>query len=81
MKEKIGELKAFLKKDLVPDLNIDELSKDQSLFESGVLDSLGILKLVAFIENNYQIKVNDEELIPENFERLASIAELISIKI
>jgi len=44
------------------------------LLESGVIDSLGVLDLVAFIETEFKVIVDDEDLIPENFQSIARIA-------
>ena len=62
----IDILKKYIKENLRPDdpFNLDE---NQSLLESGIIDSLGIMKLVTFIEDEFQLKISDEELIPENF--------------
>lgn len=52
----------------------------ESLVESGIIDSLGIMKLVDFIEREFRVKIGDEDLIPENFETLDDIANLLSSK-
>lgn len=77
MTEIIKSLKQFIKEELVPNFDPDELKENESLLERGVIDSMGIMKLLAFIEEKFQVKVSDEELIPENFETLSSIADLI----
>lgn len=48
--------------------------------ETGLLDSLGILDLVHFVENEFAIHVSDEDLSPENFESLAAAAAFIEAK-
>ena len=53
---------------------------DESLFDRGIIDSLGVLKLVAFLEEQYGVCVDDEELIPENFETIALLKEFIESK-
>ena len=73
-------VKQFITEEFVPDGDGNELKEDQSLLESGIIDSLGIMKLLVFIEEKFQLKVSDEELIPENFETLSTIANLISHK-
>ena len=73
-------LKQFIIEEFVPDGDGNELKENQSLLESGIIDSLGIMKLLVFIEEKFQLKVSDEELIPENFETLSTIAKLISQK-
>lgn len=60
------------------DSNIKE---DTSFLESGILDSTGILELVGFLEETYEITVNDEELIPENLDSLKKVAAFVEKKI
>jgi len=57
-----------------------ELSPDLSLTEEGVIDSTGVLELVTFIEEEFEIRVEDEDLVPENFETIAAMAAYISRK-
>lgn len=58
----------------------DPLKDEDSLLEKGVIDSTGVLELVAFIEEKYGITVEDEELIPENLDSIRNIAEFIRQK-
>ncbi len=63
-------------------LDPEEVVEDRdSLIEKGIVDSTGILELVAFIEENYQITVNDEELIPENLDSIQNITQYIHRKL
>jgi len=57
-----------------------QLKGSDALLESGILDSLGILDLVAFIEQEYSISVADEELVPENFQTLDRLVAFIQSK-
>ena len=52
-----------------------------SLLETGVIDSTGVLELVAFIEETYGIKVEDEEIIPENLDSINDITFYITSKL
>lgn len=52
-----------------------------SLLEKGIIDSLGVLDLVNLIEERYGIKVEDEELIPENLDSIASLSNFVLRKI
>jgi acyl carrier protein len=56
----------------------DGLMEDSSLLDSGIIDSTGILEVVAFIEEKYQFRIADEELVPENFATINDIARYIS---
>ncbi len=43
------------------------LDNDESLFARGVIDSIGLLQVVAFVEDRFDVKIAPDELIPENF--------------
>lgn len=56
------------------------LDAQSSLFESGVIDSLGILDIVAFLESEFEISVGNEDVIPENFETVELLADFVNRK-
>jgi acyl carrier protein len=56
------------------------LADDDPLLESGIVDSLGVLDLVRFIESEFGVSVADEELIPEHFNSIGRIASYIQSK-
>jgi acyl carrier protein len=58
-----------------------KLGQEDSLLETGVIDSTGVLELVAFIEETYRIKVEDEEIVPENLDSISNISLYISQKL
>lgn len=58
----------------------EELNDSYPLLESEVVDSLGLLKLVTFLENEMDIEIEDEDLIPSNFGTIANIASLVEAK-
>lgn len=51
-----------------------------SFIETGIIDSTGVLELVAFIEERYGITVADAEMVPANLDSLASLAAFVSAK-
>jgi acyl carrier protein len=55
------------------------LSEDTPLL-SGILDSLGLMQLVAFLEEAYDIQVEDADMTADHFRDVASIAELVRSK-
>ena len=59
----------------------EALQEDTSFMEEGIIDSTGILELVFFLEESFSISVEDDELVPENMDSLASIAGFISRKL
>lgn len=57
------------------------LTDDGSFLGSGMIDSTGILELIAFLEGTYDITVEDEELIPENLDSIAKVAQFLERKL
>ena len=53
---------------------------EQSFLQAGVIDSTGVLELVAFVESTYAIKVGDDELVPENLDSVANLAAFVAKK-
>lgn len=56
------------------------LGDDESLIDSGVIDSTGILELIAFLEQKFQVKFEDSELVAENFDSVNKIIAFIAKK-
>ena len=73
-------IREFILSELVQDKSITTLSEKDSLIESGIIDSLGIQKLLVFIEEKVSIQIMDEDIIPENFETIEAIVRLIESK-
>ena len=57
------------------------IAGDDNLLESGIIDSLGILDLVSFLEQEFRIVVADDELIPENFQSVDRLRLFIEQKV
>jgi len=58
----------------------DELDNDDSFLEKGIIDSTGILELITFLEETFNIEVEDEDVIPENLDSVNKISQYISRK-
>lgn len=58
----------------------DGFQMEDSLLERGIIDSTGVLELVVFIEEQFGVHANDEELIPENFDSIKRLATFIERK-
>ncbi len=58
----------------------DEFSDSESFLESGLIDSTGILEVIAFLEETYEIAVDDEEMIPENLDSVDRVARFVVSK-
>jgi len=53
------------------------LSNEDSLLESGIVDSAGIFELIGFLEKEFDITVSDEDIVPDNFENVSFISKLV----
>ncbi len=61
--------------------NIDvPLEEDDSFMQKGILDSTGILEVVSFLEEKFDVTVNDEDLVPENLDSIRNIVSFVSRK-
>jgi acyl carrier protein len=56
------------------------LSDDASFLEEGIVDSTGVLELVMFVEETFDVTVEDDELLPENFDSVSQLATYIRRK-
>lgn len=56
---------------------VKDLKEDQDLLSAGIIDSLGILQLVAFMEKQLGIQVPDEDVIFENFQSIRAMTEYV----
>jgi acyl carrier protein len=54
------------------------IADTDNLIESGVVDSLGITRLVHYLETTFSIKIPDEHIVPENFESVAAIQQYLA---
>ncbi len=77
----ILELKEFIISELYEGIQNDvDIKEDDNLLVQGIIDSSGIMKLVEFMENQYNINITNEDIIPENFASLNSLQSLIEHK-
>ena len=58
-----------------------EFTDNDSFMEKGIIDSTGILEVITYIEENYEIKIEDDELIPENLDSISNIVNFIDRKL
>ena len=74
-----NEIKKYIIEASLTDTN--KIKEDTLIFDTGLLDSMGLLFLIEFINENYQVEVDDEELNPKNFESINSIVAFIDSKL
>lgn len=74
----IDAIKKFLIDEFLPDVNPSELDLEHDLLADGLIDSLGVLKLIAWIEEKFDLAVGDDDLDPDNFRSIAAIDTFIA---
>lgn len=70
-------IRQFVLEKLARAKKIDHIDDQDNLIENGTIDSMGIMQLVAYLEGTFSVKVNDEDIVPENFESLDVITSYI----
>jgi acyl carrier protein len=55
-------------------------ANDASFLENGIIDSMNVLELVMFVEEKFKIKVDDGDIVPDNFDSVKNLAAYISTK-
>lgn len=58
-----------------------ELEREESLIGAGVIDSTGVLEVIGFVEERYEVQIADEEVLPENLDSIASIGRFVAGKL
>jgi len=54
------------------------INADTRLIDGGLIDSMGLMQIIAFIEEQTSIRISDEEVMPENFQTVGSMERLIT---
>jgi acyl carrier protein len=75
-----SEIRTFLSKNF-PLSASGTVDAEQSLVESGVIDSLGVLELVEFVEDKYDFRIPEGELLPENLDSIGNITRFVAKKL
>ena len=73
-------IREFVIDRLAPTSGLAEVRDEDDLIDSGVIDSLGIFQLVAFLEERFGIAIGDEEITPENFGSVMAIERLVAAR-
>jgi len=74
-------IKAFIIKTFLKGDKSIALRDDSLFIEEGVIDSVGVLELVSFIEETFGFRVEDEELVPENLDSINRLVEYVESKL
>ena len=75
-----GQLKSFIAKRF-PLARKRNIGPDDRLLGEGIIDSLGVLDIVGYLEEQFRITIADDDLVPENFETLGCLACFVERKL
>lgn len=76
-----GKIRQFITEAYVFRETASDFSDTESLFDAGIVDSFGILNLITFLEETFDLQVKDDEVIPENFNSVAAMASFVDGKL
>jgi acyl carrier protein len=74
------QIREFIMENLAHAKGITSFTDDENLMESGVVDSLGIFRIVSFLEEEMRVRVGDEEINAETLQSVNSIEQLVLSK-
>jgi len=75
-----GMIRTYIAENMLFSDNGYPHSDSASFLEEGIVDSMGILELMMFVEENFNITVEDEEVVPDNFDSVSRLAAYIRSK-
>jgi acyl carrier protein len=75
------ELRNFVTDNFMYGKPFEGFADDDSFIERGIIDSTAVMELVAFLEQHYRIKLQDQELIPDNFDSVNKLARFVASRL
>ena len=74
-------IRSFVLENLAQPRGMASISDHDYLIENGILDSLGIIRVVAFLEETFRCRISDDDIVPENFKTITTIEKLTLSKL
>ncbi|ACH37576.1 acyl carrier protein [Citrifermentans bemidjiense Bem] len=74
-------VRSFIEKEMMTQAHKGTLSPSDSLIDKGIVDSLGVQRLIAYLEQEFDLQIADTEIVPENFETIGSVVNFINYKL
>jgi acyl carrier protein len=71
----------FVEEKFLAGAGLDSVQPNESFLENGIIDSTGVLEFIDFLEETFNIKIMDEELVPDNLDSLNKVVDFIERKI
>jgi acyl carrier protein len=75
--DQVSQIRQFVHDEFLADTDLAEFDDDYDLLESGLLDSLRLLKIISWLEQDLGIALADENLVPANFRSIRLICDLL----
>lgn len=80
MKTVEDEIRTYIAENILFSDNGYPHPDDFSFLDNGIVDSMNVLELVVFVEEKFKINVNDDDIVPDNFDSVAKLANFIRQK-
>lgn len=75
------KIREFIRENILIGLHNVSFGDDDSFLDDNIIDSTGILELVAYLEDEFGVEVRDSELVPDNFNSLSQLSRYVESKI
>ena len=74
-------IREYVVNNFIKGRGLKTLLDDDSFLEEGAIDSVGVLELIAFLEETFSVRVEDEEIVPENFDSVNQLVNFVHSKL
>jgi acyl carrier protein len=75
----VDEIRTYIAEEILEDTETSDLPPDQPLL-SGLLDSFGLMSLLGFLEERYEVTISNDQVVSENFKSVEALAEFVERK-
>jgi acyl carrier protein len=76
-----SDIRQFIVENFLFGQQSKQIADDASFLDSGIIDSTGVLELIAFLEERYSIAIADEELVPPNLDSVNRVSGFVERKL
>lgn len=70
----------FIAEEFLPDTKVEDIPDNLDLIEAGIIDSLGVFKIIAYLESELNVTIDVEDMVPGRFRSVQAIYELVNGK-
>jgi acyl carrier protein len=74
------KVRRFIQERFLASAGLERVQEEESFIENGIIDSTGVLELVHFLEETFVIKIEDNELVPDNLDSIRNIVAFLGRK-